>query len=109
MISGMSAVGTLRTSGNGTIPSSHLIGPGTVAQALEALQKGCVPSLLVALGDSGCQHVFKAIHDLPMPFRAALINAAVKCGFCQSKPPFVGGSASGRRATPNKATSCVDD
>jgi hypothetical protein len=95
--------------GNGTIPSSHLIGPGTVAQALEALQKGCVPSLLVALGDSGCQHVFKAIHDLPMPFRAALINAAVKCRFCQSKPPFVGGSASGRRATPNKATSCVDD
>ena len=55
------------------------------------------------------RHVFKAIHDLPMPFRAALINAAVKCGFCQSKPPFVGGSASGRRATPNNATSCVDD
>jgi hypothetical protein len=54
MISDMSAVGTLRTSGNGTIPSSHLIGPGTVAQALEALQKGCVPSLLVTLGDSGC-------------------------------------------------------
>jgi hypothetical protein len=87
MISGMSAVGTLRTSGNGTISSSHLIGPGTVAQALEALQKGCVPSLLVALGDSGCQHVFKAIHDLPMPFRAALINAAVKCRFSQGKAP----------------------
>src|SRR6478736_5370234 len=49
----MSAFDPKRTSDNGTIPSNHLIGPGTVAQAFEALQKGCVPSLLVAFGDSG--------------------------------------------------------
>ena len=36
------------------LPSSRLIGSGTVAQALEALQKSCVSSRLVALGDSGC-------------------------------------------------------
>ena len=62
---------------------------------LEALQNGCVPSRLVALGDPGCEHVFKVIHDLPVPSRAALINAAVKCRFRQSKLPFLGGSAPG--------------
>ena len=77
------------------------------AQVLEALQNYCVPSLCVALGDAGCKHVFKVIHDLPVPFRAALINAAVKHRFCQSKLPFTGGSAPGRRHT-YKVTSCVD-
>ena len=70
------------------IPSSHLIGSGTVAQVLEALQNDGVPSRLVALGDPGCEHVLKVIHNLPVPSRAALINAAVKCRFCQSKLPF---------------------
>ena len=72
---------------------------GMVAQALEALQNRCVPSRLVALGDPGCEHVFKVIHDLPAPLRAALINAALKHRFCQSKLPFIGGSAPGRRHT----------
>ena len=76
---------------------------------LEALQNGCVPSRLVALGDPGCEHVFKVIHDLPVPSRAALINAAVKCRFRQSKLPFLGGSAPGGAATPYKAASCIDD
>ena len=62
------------------------------AQVLEALQNDCVPSRLVALGDPGCEHLFKVIHDLRVPFRAALINAAVKHRFCQSKLPFTGGS-----------------
>ena len=50
---------------------------------LEALQNGGVPSRLVALGDPGCEHVLKVIYNLPVPSRAALINAAVKCRFCQ--------------------------
>ena len=75
---------------------------------LEALQNGGVPSRLVALGDPGCEHVFKVIYDLPVPSRAALINAAVKCRFCQRTLPFLGGSAPGGAATPYKAASCTD-
>ena len=75
---------------------------------LEALQNGGVPSRLVALGDPGCEHVLKVIHNLPVPSRAALINAAVKYRFCQTKLPLLGGSAPGGAATPYKA-SCVDN
>jgi hypothetical protein len=53
--------------------------------------------------------MFKVIHDLPVPFRATLPNAAVKCRFCQSELSFLGGSAPGGAATPYKATSCVDN
>jgi len=49
-----------------------------VDQALEALQNGRVPSRKVALGDTMGKHPF-SVHDLPMPFRATLPNAAVKC------------------------------
>jgi hypothetical protein len=54
------------------------MGSVMVAQALQALQNGCVPSRRVALGDPGGEHLFKAIHDLPMPFRATLPNPALK-------------------------------
>jgi hypothetical protein len=64
-----------------------------VAQALEALQNDCVPSRQVALGNAGCEHVFKAIHDLPVPFRATLPNAAVKYRLGQKELPFTGGSS----------------
>ena len=50
----------------------------------------------MALGDPGCEHVFKVIDDLPVPLRAVLINAAVKHRFGQSKLPSMGGSAPGR-------------
>ena len=63
----------------------NLVGNG--AQALEALQNDCVPSRLVALGDPGCEHLFKVIHDLRVPFRAALINAAVKYRFLSKQTP----------------------
>ena len=76
---------------------------------LEALQNGCVPGRLVALGYPGCEHVFKVIHDLPVPSRAALINAAVKRRFSQSKLPFLGGSAPGGATTPYKTASCIDN
>jgi hypothetical protein len=49
-----------------------------VAQALEALQNGCVSSRQLALGNSGCEHALKVIDDLPVPFHATLPNAAVK-------------------------------
>jgi hypothetical protein len=68
------------------------MGPGMVGQALEALQNGCVPSRQVALGDSGCEHVFKVIYYLPMPLRATLPNAAVKCRLRQELLPFKGGA-----------------
>jgi hypothetical protein len=58
-----------------------------VAQALQALQNGCVPSRRVALGDPGCEHLFKAIHDLPVPFLATLPNAAVKYRLGQKETP----------------------
>jgi hypothetical protein len=61
-----------------TIPSSHLMGSGMVSEALQALQNGFVPSRRATRGDPGCEHLFKAIHDLPVPFRAALPNPAVK-------------------------------
>ena len=47
---------------------------------------------LVALGDPRCEHVLKVIYDLPVPSRAALINAAVKCRFCQRTLPFGAGA-----------------
>jgi hypothetical protein len=60
---------------------------------LEALQNDCVPSSWVALGHAGCEHVFKVIHDLPVPFLVPLPNAAVKCRrLGQKELPFTGGS-----------------
>ena len=46
-------------------------------QALQALQNDRVPSRKVALGATIGEHLI-SIHDLPMPFRATLPNAAVK-------------------------------
>jgi hypothetical protein len=72
---------------------SHLIGSGRVAQALETLRNGRVSSRYVALGDPGCEHVFKIIHDnLPVPFRAMLRNAAFKHRLGQKHLPLTGGS-----------------
>ena len=72
---------------------SHLIGSGRVAQALETLRNGRVSSRYVALGDPGCEHVFKIIHDnLPVPFRAMLRNAAFKHRLSQKHLPLTGGS-----------------
>jgi len=59
---------------------------------LEALQNDCVPSSWVALGHAGCEHVFKVIHDLPVPFRATLPNAAVKYRLGQKELSLAGGS-----------------
>src|SRR6185369_7848374 len=42
------------------------------------MQNDRVPSRKMALGTTIGEHLF-VIHDLPMPFRAALPNAAVKC------------------------------
>jgi hypothetical protein len=50
-----------------------------VAQALKAVQNGRDPSHQVAFGDPGCEHLFKVIHALPVPFRATLANVALKC------------------------------
>jgi hypothetical protein len=44
----------------------------------QTLQNDRVPSRKMALGTTIGEHLF-VIHDLPMPFRAALPNAAVKC------------------------------
>jgi hypothetical protein len=48
----------------------------------------------VALGHAGCEHVFKVIHDVPVPFRATLPNAAVKYRRLGQKETFAlaGGS-----------------
>jgi hypothetical protein len=49
----------------------------------------------VALGHAGCEHVFKVIHDLhdlPVPFRATLPNAAVKYRLSQTGLSLAGGS-----------------
>ncbi len=58
-----------------------------VAQASEALQNGCVSSRQVALGNAGCEHAFKVINALPMPFGATLPNAAIKNRLSQENPP----------------------
>jgi hypothetical protein len=55
------------------------MGSGMVAQALKAVQNGRDPSHQVAFGDPGCEHLFKVIHALPVPFRATLANVALKC------------------------------
>jgi hypothetical protein len=44
----------------------------------QTLQNDRVPSRKMALGATIGDHLF-VIHDLPMPFRATLPNAAVKC------------------------------
>jgi hypothetical protein len=54
------------------------MGSVMVAQVLQALQNGCAASCRVALSDPGGEHLFKAIHDLPVPFRATLPNLALK-------------------------------
>ena len=59
---------------------------------MEALQNDCVPSSWVALGHAGCEYVFKVIHDLPVPFRATLPNAAVKYRLGQKELSLAGGS-----------------
>jgi hypothetical protein len=71
---------------------NHLMGSGMPAQALKAVQNGRNPSRYVAFGDPGCEHLFKVIHALPVPFRAALPNAAFKCRLGHKKLPFTGGS-----------------
>jgi hypothetical protein len=94
--------GVKRTSSGETVPLSHLIGSGTVAWALGHCKTTAIPSRPVALGDLDAEHVFKVIHDFAGALRAALINAAVKHRFCQSKLPFMAGAAPGRRH--NKVT-----
>ena len=46
----------------------------------QTLQNDRVPSRKMALGTTIGEHLF-VIHDLPMPFRAALPNAAVNVGW----------------------------
>jgi hypothetical protein len=75
------------------------------AHASEALQNGCVASRLLALGYPGCEHLFKVIRDLPMPFHAMLPNAAVICRLGQKE-----NSRSQAGAPPNlKTTNFVSD
>ena len=63
-----------------------------VVHALKAMQSGCDPSRYVAFGDPGCEHLFKAIFALPVPFRTTLPNAAFKCRLGHKKLPSTGGS-----------------
>ena len=103
----MSAFDPKRTSSDeNSIKLSNWV--GTVAQVLEALQNGGVPSRLVALGDPGCEHVFKVIYDLPVPSRAALINAAVKCRFVNAIQ-FSAGAHLARRNISSNADSGTDN
>ena len=74
---------------NNSIKSINWVRNG--AQALEALQNYCVPSRRLALGHAECEHMFIA-HDLPVPFRATLPNAAIKSRFGQKVLSLRGGS-----------------
>jgi hypothetical protein len=68
------------------------MGSGMVTFALEALKNGCASSRYLVLGNSGCDHAFKVINDLPVPFRATLRNAALKYRLGQKRLPLTGGS-----------------
>jgi hypothetical protein len=58
---------------------------------LEALQNNCVPSRWLALGHAGCEHVLIA-HDLPVPVRVTLPDAAIKNRLGQKELSLAGGS-----------------
>jgi hypothetical protein len=87
----MSAFDPKRTSGDETIPIKLFNWVRNGAQPLEALQNNCVPSRWLALGHAGCEHVLIA-HDLPVPVRVTLPDAAIKNRLGQKELSLAGGS-----------------